>query len=363
MGDSKNTCYALVQWHQNDKLYLPVIDGRLIRSGLAVHKSSSIKGKIFHQILISKPCLGVLNKLSLVKYEEPERFGGYRWNEWKNHALQAIGIDSGWAAFSFPNNEERRFVALLIDNNGQVIGFAKVALDEEIKKLFKNEVNGLRYFLKHKPNEFSVPEIKFEGEFEKGYYFIQTVIPPQAKYFSNINNMKWIRIVDEIVTNSITHKSLRSQSWWKKFHTLKKPTSMLLPFIESKASDNIQVCMAHGDFSPGNILYYKGDFWVYDWEGFSQNAPVMTDYLIYTIEHFIKLPFLSRSVIAKKIINYLFDNIEYTDNYNIALALVFMSISRNWTVNDRLATALCEELLKRKWLVRAGLRTSNKKFF
>jgi hypothetical protein len=348
MNDLEKAQYALIKWRQYDKLYLPIINKRFLKSGLAVHKSFNIKGRIFHKILKSPFCFRILNKFSLLQYEEPERFDGFRWNEWKNYALKAIGIESGWAAFSFPQNKDKRFIALLIDNEGQISGFAKVALDEKTTILFKNEANALKYFLINKPREFLIPKMLYEAEFDEGYYFIQTIIPFQTQYFSNIKDMRWLKIINEIANINKVQKPLSHFSWWKELKTTQKPIRTLLRYLETKCREKIDVCNVHGDFGPGNILYDKDTFWVYDWEEFNQVAPIMTDYLAYVIECFLKLRFTTNRGIANKIINYLRRNVESADNYNLAIALAYMSTKRSWTIDDRLCNALCEELLRCK---------------
>ncbi|MDP1725484.1 MAG: hypothetical protein Q8M15_01775 [Bacteroidota bacterium] len=345
--DQKRHRYILMRWQQYEKLFLPSIDGRLIQSSLTIHKSTSIKGKIFHKILESKTSIRILEQFSIVSYEEPKRFGSFRWKEWKNQALKILDINEGWVSFSFPQNEDRRFVAILLDNNAQARGFAKVALDEKTKTLFQNEVNGLRYFSQIKLKHFCVPSVLFEGEFEGAYYFIQSLIPHKTNYYSNFNDKNWIELVNEIISSSISHETLRTQPWWTKLKTMSTPTVNLIPFLESEVTESIQVCNTHGDLGPGNIRFQNNNFWIYDWEGFNKQAPIMTDYLSFVIEHFIKSPFLSYSNKANKILYYLSENIPYASKCNIALALAYLSTSRNWTLNDKMSLELCKALLRR----------------
>lgn len=339
--------YVLINWGQYDKLFLPVIEGKLLRSGLAVYKSTSIKGRIFYKLLESNIWCRVLDNFSFFKKEEPKRFYGFRWNEWINHALQGIGIERGWAAFSFPQNTDKRFVSLLINEEGETKGFAKVALDEESKYLFKNEANALKYLSTNKPVEFSIPKLVQEGEFDEGYYLIQTVIPPQTQYFSYVKDMRWMKIINEIVKINMAKKNLSHFSWWEKLRTTHKPVRNLLPFLENKFRENIDICNVHGDFGSGNIRYDTETLWVYDWEEFNQEAPIMTDYLTFILDCFMKSRFVTNREIAKRTYDYLQENVEYADSYNLAIALAYMSTRRSWTIGEGLCNALCKELLGR----------------
>ena len=64
------TRYALIVWRKNEKLLLPVVNGKFVKSGLLIHNSTSIKGKILHLFLRSHISLKILELLSLIRYEE-----------------------------------------------------------------------------------------------------------------------------------------------------------------------------------------------------------------------------------------------------------------------------------------------------
>jgi hypothetical protein len=340
-----NSNYALVHWQNRDKLLLPISNGKLIKSGIEIHKSPSFKGKLFHSILRMESGLKILDWSALVKNGKPERFGDFKWNEWVQHALQVLNINDGWASFSFPQNEDRRFVALLLDSLGVIQGFAKVAMDDVSMKYFKNEVAGLNYFSRKEQKEFNVPNVIYEGYFEQRYYFIQSLIPTETKYYIYFKDRKWIDIINEIAFGNTSETVLHNQLWWKKLKTMSAPSVKLIPYIESKISSHIEVCNIHGDFGPGNILFSKDNYWVYDWEGFNKQGPILTDYFSFACEYFFNLTFLSKKFKVNKLLNYLFRNVPNANKCNIALAIAYLSTTRNWTLDDNLANELCNELL------------------
>jgi glycosyltransferase involved in cell wall biosynthesis len=344
----ENIRYALINWRQHEKLYLPVADKKFIKTGLDVHRAISVKGWIFHKILEAQAGFKILMKSSLARYEIPNRFHGFEYEKWQKSVSKENGVDRGCAAFAFPQNEDKRFTALLWDKEKQSsYGFAKVALDDKTKVLFKNETKALKYFSVNKPIAFSIPEIICQGEFNEKYYLVQTVIPTQTHYLSCLKDMKWAGIINDIIGDSRTRKPLHTLPWWKEFKATTKTTRMLMPLLESKEKESIDVCNAHGDFSPGNILFGQGKAWVFDWEEFNQEAPIMTDYFLFVFENFTqyRYKFVSNRVLAKKVFNYLRQNINNADCYNLSLALAYHSTRRCWTINDDICKCLCEELL------------------
>jgi hypothetical protein len=350
MNETRNERYALIRWQNQEKLFLPVIGRRLLRAGLAVHQPPSVKGRLFHKLLESGAFFKILRRSSVVEFKTPNRFGGFEWEDWKNHALRAIGIESGWAAFAFPKNEDRRCVALLIDREGHTPrGFAKIGLDEKTRRLFQNEANALMYLARNAPLQASVPELLYESEWNGAYYLVQTVIPLERRYLSNPANAKWIHIINEIANLKSAQRPLREFPWWQQLKTSPTPIKKLLPILEKQCQQNTAVCNAHGDFGPGNTFADREKFWIFDWEEFATNAPIMTDCFSYVIHCFLerrwRVP--SNRLLAKRIIDYVQAHCEHANRDNLAIALAYLSTRRSWTIKQEFCDALCEELLTR----------------
>lgn len=243
-------------------------------------------------------------------------------------------------------------MSLLIDREWHTAcGFVKLAFDEEAWRLFQNEAEALKYLSAQGGlRSVLVPNLLHEGEYGHVYYFIQSVIPSQTHYLLDLKGMRWMSILDELSSMNRAQRPLRALRWWQELERSDKPTRSLLPLLKSEVNNTISVCCAHGDFSPGNILEDGCNVWVFDWEAFDKEAPIMTDYLSYVLEYFMKYRwmYVSNRMFVRHVLDYLLNNVKNANCQNLALAVAYHSTKRGWKrIDVDLCSSLCKELLAR----------------
>ena len=346
MNKSNRMNHMLIKGRTYERLFIPLSNKDLIKNALEIHRSPTIEGKIFLKALKTKLLFNTLMRTTMQKNVEPKLFHDFNWNEWQNHALNDIDLDCGLVSYALSQSDNRRFFALIIDRNGIPKGFAKIALDEQSKELFKNESQALNKFEKEKNECFIVPKLLSSGSFGSSFYLIQEVIPTKAKFLSNIKDQRWIRTIDEISRKSIDKTRLRDCSWWWDIDKSNNTPKPLIEYLARNEEQEIDICNVHGDFTPGNILSVNDECWVYDWEEFNPTAPALTDYLSFAIESIGKIKYLSLNRRARIIIRLMKKKTDLANTINLAATMVYMATRRSCTINDQLSLALHKIILE-----------------
>ncbi len=185
---------------------------------------------------------------------------------------------------------QQKFVAQVMDRNGEIIGFAKMAYTEETKKRINHEVEIFKILKKKTFYFMEYPRTIFFGEHEvlKNIILVQYPPPPEYKIFYKKLTSKHIVTLAELFKKTVRSpqesKYLlseinKSYEYIKKLISSKPENNFLfkedIPFLIEKAivqlhqglkNKKITIGLSHGDFTPWNIYLGKSKLYIFDWE-------------------------------------------------------------------------------------------------
>ncbi len=258
------------------------------------------------------------------------RLENFNWQGWISEITDVLKQNRLIPAFYFPPQLERKkYSVLLLNNEGESIAFAKIAQDPVSYAETLRERNALLYFNDKKFATFEVPKLLQHGNYKGSLYNLLSPIPRNTRTppstWGDLYQQAWL----ELVTTSYRNIKIENLSWWPKVKFLFDEWVEAIELLEKDEPLNgYRFYFAHGDFAPWNVSIVNKNLFLYDWENFSEEAPIFADplYFILSTQILLKNDTFIMSIIRKirMIRNLRFIDIAFSD---VTLALLYFRIS------------------------------------
>lgn len=211
----------------------------------------------------------------------------------------------------YPQN---RKVIVQIANNSKVLGYAKFGLEEIILVTFCKEVNTLK-LLEHKGIQ-GIPRVLWSGKVGQVEGFIQSTNRKggeQTIYTLKNEHWDFLKKLKDATRKEVDYASSSYSNIMHSFgetliDTEWRCKDMLLGCIERidrhYTEHKFLVCFSHGDFTPWNVCYNKGDLFVFDFEYAQEDFPIAMDVFHYVTQVGILVKNADAEEIFQDVMNY-----------------------------------------------------------
>lgn len=214
----------------------------------------------------------------------------------------------------------RKITAMIMDLNGEVLGYAKIGETPLAIGRIKNEAKILKLLVngyqltgdRGQGVKIRFPECLYEGEIGNCYMLIQSPPPFDGKNGNKYFNEEYKNILETLINNTSISKKFNESDFYKRLQegienyplTYKGFLQNGLNYLEETLGDKeIIFALSHGDFAPWNMLWSKDkkEVFLYDWESATFEAPAGIDLI-----HFLfQTGFLLKNLRGEKLFQYI----------------------------------------------------------
>jgi glycosyltransferase involved in cell wall biosynthesis len=313
-------------------LAFPVVDRRMRLAALRRFPFYSFKRRAFRrtlQIAIFLNLDWILSRRSRIPHPLMETLDFSAWMDRVKEKLQRFDL---FPVIHAPVQAKRdRLYVHLLDNHGEPVAFAKIALDGLNNTQLSHETEMVSLLNANPPERFRVPALLCEGLFSGHRYIVLEPMPDGARAAS----MNWemlrgyLQELAEMETRVLNENDIRATPWWRDFSEIASGLSpQFIEEFQSLFSDFLPVGHVHGDPGVNNLVRVAGKLWILDWEGSSNVGPRRTDEVAYYLSshqrRIIRYPRLAIYDFASVFL----DRASLQDRRDVMAALAFLAARR-----------------------------------
>lgn len=330
-----------------ERLVLPRANQRIAQNAIRIHKEgTTLISRLAHKMLLLYAFSGILTLMPGAHVGYPKRLQGFNLERWLDLVSERLGHKHLYASVSFPPKvNENRFVAFLMGESGQSIGFAKVSRDDYTDQQILTEMAGLQKMSEFGPDSFSAPTVLDLGIYDHHQYLILEPFLSSTKCRTIDAPWRLEQILREMA-EQYKEKAPVDCSWWDRLETKNDATQLLVEIAHRMRNQEIPVALSHGDFGAGNTYHCGDKIYLFDWEEFCGDAPRFTDWFFYVLP---PVQFMRNRIeevgrcydAAYGRIRSLYPEVTHWD---LGLALLLLSTRRNWVVSPEMTKMLSETI-------------------
>ena len=212
---------------------------------------------------------------------------GFDFQCWLEQVRSELGAsDAEGVVFWHPKFEDtaaekrRRVTVHIFAGALKPIGFAKVSFDEENDRRLEAEARTLRELETQGIQRFRYPKVLSLSKAGGHVYLIVEPLPETALPVDLRPEAFPAQAVAEYAgpARHVPGDEVRNLSWWRKYEeAVDTNCTEFVEELSSRIRRGVEVCRAHGDMQPSNVISDGGDVWIFDWEDCCLDAPCMTD--------------------------------------------------------------------------------------
>ena len=263
--------YAVIEGRSNARWWLiPLEKGRLTASGLA----------LFQPLLVSarymKAAAGILSTIGLSRL-------------WVKHKVYLSGesLLAGYfqpaellsfAYFTGTDSPHRKVAVQVMDDRGNLKGFAKLTRNSEVQALLAREASTLQYIQDLGLESAYVPNNLFFGSVGDGTLLVTDTLKTHRTSSTSEFTSTHRAFILELSKKTAASFTVFANDFGESFRVrysrirpfLEQSWSARLDeaigFLEAQMELQLTVSFSHGDFTPWNTFITNGRLYVFDWE-------------------------------------------------------------------------------------------------
>jgi glycosyltransferase involved in cell wall biosynthesis len=313
-------------------LAFPVVDRRMRLAALRRFPFYSFKRRAFRRTLQIAMFFNLdlfLSRRSRIPHPLMKTLDFSAWMDRLKDKLQRSDL---FPVIHAPVQAKRnRLYVHLLDNHGEPVAFAKLALDELNNTQLLHELEMVSLLNKHPPERFRVPALLCAGLFQGHRYIVLEPLPDGAHAAS----MNWealrgyLQELSDMGTRVLDENEICASGWWRGLAEIAGGLSpQFIEELRSLMGDFLPVGHVHGDPGVNNLVRVAGKLWILDWEGSSNVGPRRTDeiahYLSSHQRQIIRYPRLAIYAFADVFL----DRASEEDRRDVMAALAFLAARR-----------------------------------
>ncbi|MEM4312977.1 MAG: phosphotransferase [Thermoplasmata archaeon] len=293
---------------KNPRWLVPLKNKKLFISSLSLYQPSLIMAKLLKKmtVLAAKgglPNLAIINRIYFQRNDD---------------SIKAIfkRDDLHYAFFTGTEGSHRKVTVQVMDEKGTILGYIKVADNEDISELLNNEKEILRDLLRLEINSGLFPKVIYHGEIKGTRVLILDTLKSVHSTFSSRLSDKHINLLSEIFNKTAriskykeSKFALQIRQRLRDLETERLETERLgdlykraMDYIEEKIGDEeIPFGLCHMDFTPWNTFFHNGQLYVFDWEYAKKEYPPMLDIFHFIIQDGILVRHLKPEGLLKRV--------------------------------------------------------------
>lgn len=223
----------------------------------------------------------------------------------------------------------RKLTAMIMSSEKKVVGFAKIGETPLAIGRIKNETKILRFLKNEIAAQFeslSFPECLYSGIIGKSYVLVQSVAPFERNsgkpalddFLTVLSLLAEATLVErELLESTFMHQlEYGVANFPVAFRGLLESS---LDFLKKKFAGEFPFSFSHGDFAEWNMIFGKGQIFLFDWEAATSELPVGFD-----LVHLLFLDgFLLKKLKTKKLLSFIMSE----RPYNLLAARIHKSLN------------------------------------
>jgi hypothetical protein len=193
-----------------------------------------------------------------------------------------------------PARANRKPVLQLLSDDGQVVGFVKVGVNDLTRRLVTAEAESLSYLRSASPTLSQVPEVLHAGTWRGLEVLVQSPLPIWEKRVPMAPGQLASAMLELATVDGVRTERLVSSSFWSGLSATlgdlaDTPTVAQLreafSAVTARAGE-VEVALGawHGDWTPWNCASVAGRILVWDWERFERGVPLGFDALHFDLQ-------------------------------------------------------------------------------
>ena len=254
----------------------------------------------------------------------------FNFQDWLDTLRGTIGAPSAEAVIIWPPKTDRgRIYIHLLDANARPLAFVKLALDASNDEYLRNEAQTIGKLQALQLTSFRIPSLMEIGTWNEHYYCVFEPIATDAKPVQSSWNSFPRECVKEYAgqVRIISSQQLTELDWWKNFWEVTPPESAFAQDVRIAQGHPIRVCRAHGDLGIMNMIRVDGQILIFDWEECCDDAPILTDELMFFLV-LNQREFLAKPAVGLRKLNQRYlSGASARRRYDVIMALTFIRAS------------------------------------
>lgn len=261
-----------------------IVPAQGMRTALNLYQPSGIKGKMVKALL---PCLHLL--LPVRKVIKAETKNCRLNSELHSLLCKVFGVqDIEFAVFEGTPSVHQK-ITMQLSNNGRILGYCKLSMNNDIKELFEKECGILERL--YKSGVTSIPKALYCGTLTGGIYiFVQST----EKQSSSKVVHEWGVLQEEFLAqlheNTKTTLAFEESDYYATLSALERHLEWLpqnidrtivanaIAVVKKKYSNkDVEFSASHGDFTPWNMFANGKKLFVFDFEYAAMTYPAGLD--------------------------------------------------------------------------------------
>ncbi len=250
-------------------------------AGLARYQPFTFKRKLYRRLIWVCINTGLDRFFSRPATSPLADTFGFDFDRWLSQAQADLGAGGLIGIVYWPPQADRRRIYVHLFNTDLTpVGFVKVSLDTVNDGSLERETKALETLHTAALQQCRVPRVLSAGRFGGHTYLITEPIPVSAKPVAALVESFPRACVDEYAGHArrVSAQEITGLSWWAAYRsTLGNTDGGFHNALMGSMAHGLDIGNAHGDMGSANLVRDGETLWVYDWENYCDDAPLLAD--------------------------------------------------------------------------------------
>jgi hypothetical protein len=299
--------YGLIPNKTNPQWIIPLTDSTLITSSLALYQPSLKKAKALKGLMIFLARLGLAGVLIRDRLYFQRNDEGIK-------KIFGSG-DLTYAIFTGTEGSHRKVTVQVMDREGTILGYIKVAGDGDIDKLLDNEAEILGDLSRLEIEKGLFPKVLHKGKVKGTSILVLDTLKSTESTFSSVLNAAHVAFLSEVFLKTSEIKVFGESGFAKGLRSRKEASDGMLPlewekrcarvidYLEKTIGGRKMLFgLCHRDFTPWNTFFHEGRLYVFDWEYARKDYPPLLDVFHFIVQDGILVRHLKPEELMRRVI-------------------------------------------------------------
>ncbi|HVP67212.1 MAG TPA: hypothetical protein VMT17_08105 [Anaeromyxobacteraceae bacterium] len=268
--------YWVFRFGGRDVLAAPCESAGIRAAAVRSIPAATVRSRLYRSMVRSAVGLGADRFFARRHFNPVPRFVGFDWAAFDILLREVVGRDAfQTAVIQPPQGGRNRFYVHLFSGDGYRFAFAKVSMDGQNDAQLRAEGEALS--TGEIGNTFRRPRVLAVKTHQSRQVLLLESLPMRSWPAGPVWTKAVARVRQEIAGEPRALGAIQECSWWPEFVACHQQFGPLAEAVERDGAIDMTVCRAHGDFVNWNFHEDSDILWLFDWECYAPDAPVLTD--------------------------------------------------------------------------------------